>query len=162
MQFHTKYATKIEKWSKYAFICPMKTFPFSSECLESSLNQFENQNNPISKNMTYHRNPPLSYKAHARVRCGTNSRTILYSCIEKNYSIIQSRPNMMRAYRRLSLASFACLLASQRAIRLTLLPNTHSVISVYFPSRWSCASTYICKAETLVFTDCDYCYTLML
>ena len=35
--------------------------------------------------------------------------------------------------------------------------NTHCVISVYFPSRWSRASTSICKAETLAFTDCDYC-----
>ena len=38
----------------------------------------------------------------------------------------------------------------------------HSVISGHFPSRWSRASTYICKAETLAFTDCDYCYTLVL
>ena len=41
-------------------------------------------------------------------------------------------------------------------------PNTHSVISVQFPSRWSRTSTYICKAETFAFTDCDYCYTLVL
>ena len=27
--------------------------------------------------------------------------------------------------------------------------------SGHFLSRWSHASTYICKAETLVFTDCD-------
>ena len=27
---------------------------------------------------------------------------------------------------------------------------------IQFPSRWSCASTYICKAETLSFTNCDY------
>ena len=40
--------------------------------------------------------------------------------------------------------------------------DTHSVISVYFPSRWSRASMYICKVETLAFTDCDYCYTLVL
>ena len=46
--------------------------------------------------------------------------------------------------------------------RHTLLPSTHSVISIYFPSRWSRASTYICKTETLAFTDCDYCYTLVL
>ena len=33
----------------------------------------------------------------------------------------------------------------------------HSVISVQFPSRWARTLTYICKAETLAFTDCDYC-----
>ena len=33
----------------------------------------------------------------------------------------------------------------------------HSGISGHFPSRWSHASTYICKAEKLAFTDCDYC-----
>ena len=43
----------------------------------------------------------------------------------------------MRAYTRLSLAALACLLAGKRAIKLTLLPNAHSVISVNFPSRWS-------------------------
>ena len=75
---------------------------------------------------------------------------------------IQSHPNTMRADRRLSLAAQPCLLAGQRAIRLTLLPNTHSVILVYFPSRWSRASTYICKADTLAFTDCDYCQMLVL
>ena len=58
MQFRTKYATKL-KSSKYAFICPIKTFPFSSECLESSLNQSENRNNSIEKNIC-HRNPPLT------------------------------------------------------------------------------------------------------
>ena len=70
--------------------------------------------------------------------------------------ILQSHPNTMRAYRRLSLAALACPLAGERAVILTLLPNTHSVISVYFPNRWSRASKYICKAETLVFTDCEY------
>ena len=54
------------------------------------------------------------------------------------------------------------LLVGNRAIILTLLPNTHSVISVHFPSRWSRASTYICKTKTLAFTDCDYCYKLVL
>ena len=34
---------------------------------------------------------------------------------------------------------------------------TDAVISVQFPSNWSCASTYICKAETLAFTDCENC-----
>ena len=60
MQFYTKYATKL-KMSKYAFIlCPIKTFPFSPECLESSLNQSENGNNPIAENITCHRNPLLN------------------------------------------------------------------------------------------------------
>ena len=38
----------------------------------------------------------------------------------------------MRAYRQLSLAAFACLLAGQRAIRLTLLPNTRCYFSLFF------------------------------
>ena len=58
MLFPGKYATKL-KTVKYAFICPIKTFQFPSECLESSLNQSENRKNPIAKNMTCHRNPPL-------------------------------------------------------------------------------------------------------
>ena len=66
-------------------------------------------------------------------------------------------PNTKRAYRWLSLTALAYLLAGQRGVILTLLPNTHAVISVYFPGRWSRASTYICKAETLAFTDCNYC-----
>ena len=37
-----------------------------------------------------------------------------------------------------------------------------TVIWVHFPSGWSRASTYICKAKTLAFADCDYCYTLVL
>ena len=56
MQFHTKYATKL----KTVQICPIKTFSFSSECLESSLNPSKNRKNPIAKNMTCHRNPPLN------------------------------------------------------------------------------------------------------
>ena len=72
------------------------------------------------------------------------------------YTYIQSFPNTMRGYIRLSLAALAGLPANYRAVILTLLPITHSVISVQFPSRWSRASTYICKAETLAFTDCDY------
>ena len=56
MQFCTKYATKFKKRSKYALICPIKTFPFSSEYLESSLKKSENRNN-----MTCHRNLPLNY-----------------------------------------------------------------------------------------------------
>ena len=71
--------------------------------------------------------------------------------------IIQSHSNTTRAYRRLSLAALAYLLPGQRAIIVMLLPNTHSVISGHFPRRWSHASTYICKAETLAFTDCVYC-----
>ena len=47
--------------------------------------------------------------------------------------------------------------ADYRVRILMLLPNTHSVISIQFPRRWSCALMYICKTETLVFTDCDYC-----
>ena len=35
--------------------------------------------------------------------------------------------------------------------------KTLIVISGHFPSRWSRASTYICKAEKLAFTDCYYC-----
>ena len=60
--------------------------------------------------------------------------------------LIQSFPNTTCGYRRLLLVALACL---------TQFPNTHSFISVQFPSRWSCASTYICKVETLAFTDCD-------
>ena len=78
------------------------------------------------------------------------------------YTNISSHPNTTRSLRRLSLTALPCLLAGKWAIILTLLPNTHAVISVNFPSRWSCASTYICKAKTLAFTDCDYCYTLVL
>ena len=70
------------------------------------------------------------------------------------YRVIQ----IVRAHKDGS-PSRPCLLADKRAMILTLLPNTHSVISVHFPSRWSRASTYICKAETLAFTDYDYCYT---
>ena len=82
--------------------------------------------------------------------------------LSRNGINVQSHPNTTRAYRRLSLAALACLLAGKRAIILTLLPNTYSVISFYFPSGWSRASTYIYKAKTLAFADCDYCYTLVL
>ena len=41
--------------------------------------------------------------------------------------------------------------------RQTAAASKHCVISVYFPSRCSRASMYTCKAETLAFTDCDYC-----
>ena len=58
MQFCTKYATKL-KTVQICIYMPNKT-TFSSEYLESSLNQSENRNNPIAKNMTCHRNPPLS------------------------------------------------------------------------------------------------------
>ena len=78
------------------------------------------------------------------------------------YIYIQSHPNTMRAYRWLSLAALACLLVGKRAVILMLLPNTHSVISVHFPSKWLRTSTYICKAETLAFTDCDYYSMLVL
>ena len=40
---------------------PNKTFPFSSEYLQSSLNKSENRKNPFAKNMTCHRNPPLNH-----------------------------------------------------------------------------------------------------
>ena len=70
---------------------------------------------------------------------------------------VQSFPNTTRGYKRLTLAALACRPADYRVRILTLLPNTHSVISVQFPSRWSRASTYICKAENLAFTVCDYC-----
>ena len=33
---------------------------------------------------------------------------------------------------------------------------------IQFPSRWSCISTYIYKAEMLAFTNCDYCQMLVL
>ena len=46
--------------------------------------------------------------------------------------IIQSHPNTMRAYSLLLLAALACLLAGYRAVILTLLLNTHSVISFIF------------------------------
>ena len=55
----------------------------------------------------------------------------------------------------------ACWPVSRPSYR-TLLPNTLSVISGHFPSRWLHTSTYICKAEMLAFTDCDYCQTLVL
>ena len=89
-------------------------------------------------------------------------KIIIYTILRLFYSVIytikvQSHPNTMRGLRRLPLAALTCLLADYRAIRLPLLPNTHCVISVYFPSKWSHTSTYICKAETLAFTDCDYC-----
>ena len=59
MQFRTKYATKL-KTVQICIYMPNKIFLFSSECLESTLNQSENRKNPIAKNMTCHRNPPLS------------------------------------------------------------------------------------------------------
>ena len=52
--------------------------------------------------------------------------------------------------------------AGRQAGHYTHAASKYSVISVHFPSRWSFASTYICKAKTLAFTDCDYCYTLVL
>ena len=58
MQFRTKYATKL-KTVQICIYMPNKNLPFSSECLKSSLNQSENRNNPIAKNMTCHRNPYL-------------------------------------------------------------------------------------------------------
>ena len=69
----------------------------------------------------------------------------------------QSFPNTTRGYKRLSLSALACREADYRVRILTLLLNTHYVISVQFPSRWSRTSTYIWKAVTLVFTDYDYC-----
>ena len=39
--------------------------------------------------------------------------------------------------------------------------QTVTVISVQFPSNWSRTSMYICKAETLAFTNCDYCWILV-
>ena len=41
----------------------------------------------------------------------------------------------MRGYRWLSLAALACRPTDYQVRILTLLPNTHSVISVQFPSR---------------------------
>ena len=42
--------------------------------------------------------------------------------------------------------------------RQTAAAPKHSLCSlVQFPINWSRASTYICKTETLGFTDCDYC-----
>ena len=49
----------------------------------------------------------------------------------------------------------ACWLTSRASY--WLCSQTLTVISVQFPSNWWHASTYICKAETLEFTDCDYC-----
>ena len=63
---------------------------------------------------------------------------------------VQSHSYIRHGNRRLSLAALVYLLA-----------NNHSVIPVHFPSRWSRASTYICKAKTLAFTDCDYCYSAL-
>ena len=40
--------------------------------------------------------------------------------------------------------------------------HTDAVPTLLYHSVSECASTYICKAETLVFTDCDYCYMLVL
>ena len=48
--------------------------------------------------------------------------------------------------------------ACQLAGRHTDAAPKHSLCYIIqFPSRWSCASTYICKAEMLAFTDCGYC-----
>ena len=64
----------------------------------------------------------------------------------------------MRGYRLLSLAALATHLTGH----LTAAAPKHSLcFLVQFPSNWSHASTYICKTETLVFTDCD-CLTLVL
>ena len=60
-------------------------------------------------------------------------------------------------YRRLQTAVTGGLRSPAGCVILTLLPNTHSAISVQFPNSWLCTSTYICKAETLAFPNCDYC-----
>ena len=59
MQFRTKYAIKLKMVQIFIYM-PNKNLPFSSEWLESSLNQSENRNNPIAKNMTCHRNPKVT------------------------------------------------------------------------------------------------------
>ena len=52
--------------------------------------------------------------------------------------------------------------AGRLAGRHTDAAPKHSLISVQFPISWSHTSMYICKAEKLPFTDCDYCQTLVL
>ena len=48
--------------------------------------------------------------------------------------------------------------ASRLAGRHTDAAPKHSVCYIIqFPSRWSCASMYICIVVTLAFTNCDYC-----
>ena len=48
----------------------------------------------------------------------------------------------------------ACRLAGHHA---DAAPKHLLCYIIQFLSRWTCASTYICKAETLAFTNCDYC-----
>ena len=54
--------------------------------------------------------------------------------ISSPISFVRSFPNTTRGYRRLSLAVLVGRLADKRVRILTLLPNTHSVISVQFLS----------------------------
>ena len=73
----------------------------------------------------------------------------------QNY--IQSFLNTTRGYRRLSFAALAGRLADKRVRILTLLPNTHSVISVQFlspiSSKVSSVRTWCRRLSFLFFTE---------
>ena len=71
--------------------------------------------------------------------------------------LIQSFPNTMHGYRRLSLAALAVRLANKQDCILTLLPNTHYVISVQFlspiSSNVSSVRTWRRRLAFLFFTE---------
>ena len=75
------------------------------------------------------------------------------------FNLIENDTESSKYYARMHMAVARGLRlpAGQLAGHQTDAASEHStLISVYFPSRWSCALTYICKAESLAFTDCDY------
>ena len=72
---------------------------------------------------------------------------LLFNYVRKwNWYHVQSHSNNMLGYRRLPLAAFSGRPAAWCDVTLLLLPNTRTVLQFSFRA-----------AETLVFTDCDYC-----
>ena len=86
-----------------------------------------------------------------------NTASIIHS-----HRHVQSHSYIRRGNRRLSLAALPGLPAASRGVKLPLLANTRYVFQFSFRVIWSRASMYICKAETLAFTDNDYCQMLVL
>ena len=72
------------------------------------------------------------------------------------YFLLQSHPNTMHAYRRLSLSAFTCLLAGQQAVRLPLLPNTPVLLQFIFRVDDHAHRHAFAKRKHQR-TDCDYC-----
>ena len=114
MTFHTKYSTKL-KTVQICIYMPNKNLPISSECLKSSLNQSENRNNLIAKNMTRHRNPPLNYKCSAQEQ--------VYHCKLRHQGCSSAQRQV-----------FHCKLKNQLRINMNgsfvLLSASHSLFSI--------------------------------